>query len=170
MTGAALFFIAAVWGIGRKVSGVALLVAVAVLFKMFDAVLLSLPVRHGAVANPAFAFILEGAAFLALAVLIGDGGGRRTARRAVWGASAALLAALAFPLVKFATGIPACVVPGTGFPLAYAYAPLAVLISAATVPLGLRTGERLSAFEFRFGAPSLALIMGLAFMVFFRWL
>ena len=52
MTGFALFFIAASWLISKRASGVILLVVVASLFKLLDAFLLSLPVLHGAVANP----------------------------------------------------------------------------------------------------------------------
>ena len=64
MTGFALFFIADSWLISKRKSGVILLVVVASLFKLLDAFLLSLPVLHGAVANPIFAFFLEGGAFL----------------------------------------------------------------------------------------------------------
>ena len=69
MTGAALFFIAAAWFVSRRILGVALLIAIACLFKMFDALLLSLPILHGAVGNPIFAFLMEGLAFLVLFTL-----------------------------------------------------------------------------------------------------
>ena len=44
MTGVALFFIAACWVLTQSWRGVALLVLIASLFKLFDAYLLSLPV------------------------------------------------------------------------------------------------------------------------------
>jgi hypothetical protein len=55
----------------------------------------------------------------------------------------ALLAANMFPLVRFATGIPACVVAGTGYPLSLYYIHYAILISAITVPIGYLIGNKL---------------------------
>ena len=170
MTGVAFFFIAAAWASGRKAWSAALIVAIAVLFKMFDAVLLSLPLRNGAIANPLFAFILEGAAFVVLAVILKEAWKRRTAGRAVWGGAAALISAAAFPLVKFATGTAACLVPGTTTPLAWYYAILAVGISLLTVPLGLRAGEKMRDDVKWAGlpAPVIAVVLSLALMVLFR--
>ena len=172
MTGVALFFIAAAWAATGKAWSVALLVAVAMLFKMFDALLLSLPLWNGAIANPIFAFVLEGAAFVAVAAVVAGKMGRKTAGRAVWGGSAALLAAGAFPLAKFVTGIAACLAPGTSIPLAWYYAPLAVGLSLVTVPLGIWAGEKAAGLRFRlkFLAPSLAVALSLALMVLARQL
>ncbi len=66
MTGAALFFLATTWVVTRNHLVLILIVLIASLFKLFDAVLLSLPVMHGAIGNPIFAFWLEGFAFIAL--------------------------------------------------------------------------------------------------------
>jgi hypothetical protein len=74
MTGVALFFIASSWILSRRVFSVALLIIIASLFKMFDAFLLSLPLQHGAVANPIFAFLMEGAAFLILIAIVSEKG------------------------------------------------------------------------------------------------
>jgi hypothetical protein len=170
MTGFAFFFIAAAWAADRKALSAALIVAIAVLFKMFDAVLLSLPLKDGAIANPVFAFILEGAAFVVLAVILKEAWKRRTAGRAVWGGTAALVTVAAFPLVKFATGTAACLVPGSTTPLAWYYAIPAVGISLLTVPLGLRAGERMREDVKWAGlpAPAIAIALSLALMVFFR--
>ena len=147
MTGVALFFIAVSWILTRKILGVALLIVVASLFKMFDALLLSLPVQHGAVANPIFAFLMEGVAFLVLISIFTEKRKQKIGSQALLGGMAALLAVNHFPLVKYATGIPACVVQGTGYPLSLYYAPLAVFISLVTVPLGLRAGVKIRALE-----------------------
>lgn len=144
MTGFALFFIAASWLISKRASGVLLLVVVASLFKLLDAFLLSLPVLHGAVANPIFAFFLEGGAFLVCVALVKKALLRKRSGQGLVGGVSALGAVALFPLVKFATGIPACVVSGTGIPLSIYYAPLAVVLSALTVPAGFWTGEKLS--------------------------
>ena len=170
MTGVAFFFIAAAWAADRKALSAALIVAIAVVFKMFDAVLLSLPLRNGAVANPMFAFILEGGAFIVLAVILKEAWKRRTAGQAVWGGTAAFVSAAVFPLVKFATGTAACLVPGTTTPLAWYYAILAVGISLLTVPLGLRAGERMREHVKWAGlpAPAIAVALSLALMVLFR--
>jgi len=170
MTGIAFFFIAAAWASGRKALSTVLIIAIAVLFKMFDAVLLSLPLKNGAIANPVFAFILEGGAFMVFAVILKESWKRRTAGRALWGGSAALVSAAAFPLVRFATGTAACLVPGTTTPLAWYYAILAVGISLLTVPLGLRAGERMREHMKWAGlpAPAIAVALSLALMVLFR--
>ena len=170
MTGIAFFFIAAAWAADRKAISAAFIVAIAVLFKMFDAILLSLPLRNGAITNPMFAFILEGGAFLVLAVILKEAWKRRTSGRAVWGGMAALVSVAAFPLVRFATGTAACLVPGTTTPLAWYYAIPAVGISLLTVPLGLRAGEKMREQMKWAGlpAPAIAIALSLVLMVLFR--
>ncbi len=143
MTGVALFFAAAAWVVSQSAAGVALAVALVSLIKLFDALLLSLPPGGGAVANPIFAFWTEGLAFLAVFALVQGSLSTKPAGRAAGGALAGLAAVNLFPLVKFATGNPACVFPGTQTPLAIHYLPIAVVLSAATVPLGLWAGARL---------------------------
>lgn len=147
MTGVALFFIAACWVISRSWKGVALLVVIATLFKLFDALLLSLPVLHGAVANPIFAFVMEGVAFLIIVSLVKDRLSKNTASQALTGGLSALVAVNLFPLVKFATGIPACVAAGTGYPLSLYYAYIAVALSLVTVPLGIMIGTKVKSLE-----------------------
>ena len=147
MTGVALFFIAACWIISRSWRGVALLVVIATLFKLFDALLLSLPILHGAVANPIFAFVMEGVAFLIIVSLVKDRLSKNTTSQALTGGLSALVAVNLFPLVKFATGIPACVAAGTGYPLSLYYAYIAVALSFITVPLGIMVGERMKSME-----------------------
>lgn len=148
MTGIALFFMAASWVLTRNIFGIALLVSVASLFKLVDAFLLSLPIQHGAIANPIFAFFMEGLAFLVLFWIFNEKLRQKTGGQALFGGMAALLAINLFPLVKYATGIPACVFPGTGYPLALYHAPWAVLLSSLTVPLGFLTGEKIKSLEF----------------------
>ncbi len=147
MTGVALFFIAACWAISQSWRGVALLVIIASLFKLFDALLLSLPVLHGAVANPIFAFIMEGVAFLIIVSFVKDKLSKKTTSQALTGGLSALAAVNLFPLVKFATGIPACVAAGTGYPLSLYYAYIAVALSLVTVPLGIIVGEKMKSLE-----------------------
>jgi len=172
MTGVALFFIAAAWAATERAWSIVLLIAIASLFKMFDALLLSLPLADGAIGNPIFAFILEGAAFLAIAAVAAGPLRPRTVGRAIWGGSAALLAAGAFPLVKSVTGVAACLAPGTSIPLAWYYAPLAVGFSLITVPLGIWAGERAAGRMIRLKLlePSLAVALSLALMVLARQL
>ena len=169
MTAAALFFIAAAWVSGRKAVNVALLITVAILFKMFDALLLGLPLRSGAIANPIFAFVLEGMGFLVMGTLFAALMKPSAWRAVLWGGASALIAVAAFPLVKFATGIPACVVAGSTVPLAWAYAPLAVGLSMLAVPLGLKTAMNPRAFAARPSwQVSAAIILCLALMTVVR--
>ncbi len=151
MTGVALLFLAAGWKLAGRVTAVAAMVLTAAAFKLLDALLLGLPVRHGAVANPIFAFVVEGAAFLAILALLRRELSAKHLGRGLLGGLSALVAVNLFPLVKFATGIPACVVPGTAYPLSLYYAPVAIAVSLLTVPLGWLAGERLAAWTSSWG-------------------
>jgi len=147
MTGVALLVIASAWVLTRRVLGIILMVCLATLMKLFDALLLSLPVKHGAVANPIFAFWMEALAFLLVIAIVRQSLTRKRTGQAALGAGAALLAVNLFPLVKFATGIPACVYAGTGYPLSLYYAPISIGLSMLTVPAGFWLGERIAASE-----------------------
>jgi hypothetical protein len=152
MTAVALFFMGAAWSRSGGLAGLPVLVLVAGLFKLFDARLLSLPVRGGAVANPLFAFVTEGLAFALVFALARQAWRSRTLGRSLLGGASAFAAVASFPLVKFCTGIPACVVPGTTTPLAWHYGPLAVGLALLTVPLGIVAGEKLGLKRARFEA------------------
>jgi len=152
MTAVALFFIAAVWVATRRIVGLVLTVALVTIIKLFDAYLLGLPIRHGAVANPIFAFWTEALAFLLIIAVLKETLVQKRTGQAAGGALAALVSVNLFPQVKYATGIPACVVTGTGYPLSLYYAPFAVGLSLITVPLGFRVGEWIAAAEIRQGA------------------
>ena len=149
MTGAALFFLAAGWMISRRVVGIVVMVLIASAFKMFDALLLSLPLSHGAIGNPIFAFFMEAAAFVILISLIRQKMTEKPAGQAIMGGLTAVLAVNLFPLVKYATGVPACVVAGTTYPLSLYYLHVAVLASMVTVPLGFWLGSKARSFESR---------------------
>ena len=146
MTGVALFFIAAAWVASGNILTPVLTVLIASVFKLFDAVLLSLPVMHGAIGNPIFAFLLEGMAFIVLIAIFRNVSWKSMRSRAMLGGGSALIAVAMFPLVKYATGVPACVYPNTMVPLSVFFAPLAIAFSALTVPLGFTAGVRLSAW------------------------
>lgn len=145
MTAAALFFLAAGWAACRRWYVPVLIILIVSFFKLFDALLLSLPVIHGAIANPVFAFITEGVAFLVLISIFRYNTLQKRSARALLGGGAALIAVCMFPLVKFATTIPACVYPGTAVPLSIMFAPVAIILSAVTVPLGFYVGEMIRA-------------------------
>lgn len=179
MTGAALLFIAAAWVLTRRALGVVLMVGLVTLIKLFDASLLSLPIRHGAVANPIFAFWMEALAFLVVVAVVKESLARKKYGQAALGAGAALLAVNLFPLVKFATGIPACAVAGAGTPLSLYYAPIAVGVSLVLVPAGFWLGERVAAGEsaheafvrgkaFRYWLSPAALALSLLLIAFLR--
>jgi hypothetical protein len=146
MTGAALFFLAAAWTIAPRLATAAAMVAIASAFKLFDALLLGLPVLHGAIGNPIFAIVMEGAAFALIVSVISKTLAGKALGQAAVGGLGALVAVNLFPLVKFATGVAPCVT-GTSYPLSLYYAPIAVALSALTVPLGVLAGRALRAFE-----------------------
>ena len=149
MTGVALLFLAAAWAIKPRFQTIGAMVGLASFFKLFDALLLGLPIRHGAIGNPIFAIVMEGGAFLLIVALVRKALAGKPAGQGILGAFSALVAVNLFPLVKFATGVPACVVPGTAYPLSLYYAPLAVALSFLTVPAGFWLGGRVAAFESR---------------------
>jgi hypothetical protein len=149
MTGVALFFMAAGWVVSRKISGVLLMALIASFFKLFDALLLSLPIKHGAIGNPIFAFFMEAVAFVLLVAIVKDKMTHKPVGQALLGGMAAALAVNLFPLVKYATGVPACVVSGTGYPLSLYYIHVAVLTSFVTVPLGFLAGAKMESFKAR---------------------
>ncbi len=138
MAGAALFFLAAARRRTGDARGPLLAVLIAAAFKLFDAALLGLPVRHGAVANPIFAFAVEGLAFVLLFGLFRNRAETRPSARFLLGGTAALAASVMSPAAKMITGIPACVLPGTNLPLALVFAPAAAAVGALAVPLAWR--------------------------------
>ena len=145
MTGVALFFIAIGWVATRRMFVPLLIVLIASFFKLFDALILSLPIIHGAIGNPIFAFWMEGLAFILLIAVFSRRGFAKRSSRMLLGGGSALIAVSLFPLVKFATTVPACVYPGTAVPLSIMFAPVAILFSMLTVPLGFYVVERLLA-------------------------
>ncbi|HSA96332.1 MAG TPA: hypothetical protein VLJ16_09785 [Acidobacteriota bacterium] len=144
MTGVALFFLAAAWTVSPRAVTAVAMVAVAASFKLFDALLLGLPVLHGAIGNPIFAIVMEGAAFVLIVTILNKALAAKPAGQGLAGGLSALIAVNLFPLVKFATGVSPCVT-GTSYPLSLYYAPLAVGLSALTVPLGVLAGAALGA-------------------------
>ena len=148
MTGVAFLFLAAAWAISPRLRTMALMVGMAAGFKLFDALLLGLPVLHGAIGNPIFAIVMEGAAFVLILSVVSKSIAGKAAGQGLSGGLAALVAVNVFPLVKFATGVAPCVT-ATSYPLSLYYAPIAVALSALTVPLGLLAGRALAAAETR---------------------
>lgn len=165
MTGAALFFLAAAWAVSPRAKTAALMVAVAIGFKLFDALLLGLPVLHGAIGNPIFAIVMEGAAFVLIVSVVSRSLAGKAVGQGATGGLAALVSVNLFPLVKYATGVAPCVT-GTAYPLSLYFAPIAVALSVLTVPLGFRTGASLArleerAWRLRWASPAaLALSLG----------
>jgi hypothetical protein len=140
-------------------------------FKLLDALLLGLPVLHGAVGNPLFAIVMEGAAFLVIVSVVAKPLAAKPLGQALSGGLGALVAVNLFPLVKYATGVAPCVT-GTAYPLALYYAPIAVGLSFLTVPLGARAGAFLAASEaetrrLRWASPA-ALALSLGALVLLR--
>jgi hypothetical protein len=179
MTAVAFFFISAAWVMTRRSSGVILAATLATLMKMFDAVLLSLPLRHGAVANPIFAFWTEALAFLVIFAIAKQTFSQKRSGQAIGGGLSAILAVSLFPLAKFVTGIPACVFPGTRIPLSLYYGPIALGLSLITVPLGFWVGNKVAAAQaehpvlaqsraFRYVASPVVLIICLLIMTVIR--
>jgi hypothetical protein len=147
MTGVALFFFAASFAYSRNMLSIGLVFLTATLFKLLDAFLLHLPIIHGAIANPIFGFLTEGIAFLFILAFLNESLKTKRYGQALFGGVSALVAVNLFPLVKFATGISACVYPGTQYPTALYFAPIAIGLSLITCPLGFATGEKIAQLQ-----------------------
>jgi len=147
MTGLAFFYMSFTLTATRKMISLLLLLTIAILFKMFDAVLLSVPVTHGSVMNPSFAFILEVLGFCILIAILGQRFFKNTRGRLIAGAGAAIIAVLLFPMAGFFTGSAACVVPGTQIPVSIYTSPLAIVLSMITVSAGFFAATRLKTLQ-----------------------
>ena len=174
MTGVAVFFLASARLRARSARGPLLAASLALGFKLFDAALLGLPLRHGAVANPMFAFVVEAAAVILFFAVLGRTAEAGIRGRVLLGGCAAGLSALAFPLVNLATGVPACLVPGSAVPLSVAFAPLAIAAGAGAVPLAFAFMRRAEGWTWdrrpgwRLAVPAAAALLGLAAMALLR--
>ena len=144
MTGLAIFFLSVGLASSRKVTGLLVMFGLAAAFKLLDAYLLHLPVLHGAIINPIFAFATEVLAFAFLFHVLDAQLKEKRFGQALLGGLSALVAVNLFPFVGHFTGISACVAAGTTYPLSLYYAPLAVGLSMVTCPLGTELGRRLA--------------------------
>jgi hypothetical protein len=140
MTSVALCFAATAQAFSPRKMGLLILVALAAGLKMLSAPLVGVSVAHGSIANPCYAYVSEVAAFWLLASVLDSRLSQRLWGNMITGALMALVAVNLFPLVRFVTATPACVMKGTGYPVALYYAPIAVGLSAVTVPLGRLAG------------------------------
>jgi hypothetical protein len=136
LTGVAFFWVSFIWSITRKLLPILIIAGMAVLFKFLDALLLPVAWNHGSILNPAYALLTILIGFSLLMVLFKKHFSKRLLNRILIGAGAALVATALFPLVKFATGTVACFYAATNIPLAIYTAPVAIVISMITVPLG----------------------------------
>ena len=118
LTGIAFFWLSFIWSITRKVLPILIIVGIAMLFKFMDALLLPVAWNHGSILNPIFAFFTLMLGFLLFSSLFRKGFSSTLLSRVMVGAGAAVVATALFPLVKFATGTPACLYLNTHFPLA----------------------------------------------------
>jgi hypothetical protein len=144
MTGLAFFYLSFTWSFTRKLLPLIMLLALVVLFKMFDAILLNVSLSHGSVLNPSFAFTTEVIAFAILALIIGSRFFSKPVFRILAGTGATLVAVCMFPAAGLFTGSAVCLYPGTQLPLSIATSPLTIAISVITVPLGYFVAEKIS--------------------------
>ena len=136
LTGLSFFWISFIWSRDKHFLSLLLILLLAIGFKWMDALLLHLPWNHASIVNPIFALFTAVLGFSVLMLLFGKRFFKNTRNRILLGGGSAMLATGLFPLVKFATGIPACTWAATQIPQSVATAPVAVLIAMITVPLG----------------------------------
>ncbi len=141
LTGTSLLFFSCAWVLTGRWLLVMALPVIAGVFRLYVGLLLGEALISGAVANPIYAFFVEAFAFCQVIYLIRQTHVRSLAGGALAGMAVAVLSANLFLPVKLVTGIPACVVPGTGFPLSIWGLPVAAAVAAVSMPLGVRTGE-----------------------------
>ena len=140
LSGASLLFFSGAYVLTGRLPLVLLLPVIAGLFRLYSGLLVGQPLMSGAVANPIYAFIVEAIAFCAVIYLVKQKHVKSLVGGSLAGMTAAVLSANMFLPVKFFTGIPACVVPGTDFPLCIWGLPAAMAVAAVSTPLGFRGG------------------------------
>jgi len=138
LTGLAFFWVSFIWSITRKIFPILILVGIVILFKWLDAVLLQVAWNHGSIVNPIFAFVTLMVGFILLIGLFRKQFPEKLGSRIMVGAGAAAVACALFPLAKFTTGNPACLYAATNIPLVIYTAPVAIILSMITVPLGFK--------------------------------
>lgn len=143
LTGTALLFFFFGRGVGLRPFSLILTALAAAALKVGSSLAVGVPLRHAAIWNPVFAYFLEMTAFLFVIAAMGGWVGQRLLRTAFTGGSAALVAALAFPLSGAVTGFPVCTMPGSDLPVSWAHAPVAVVLAMAASPLGMMAGNAL---------------------------
>ncbi len=146
MTGMVALLLSFGYALIKKFSFLFIALGMVILFKLLDAFMLHLPVVHGAVGNPIFAMVVELLAFVFVFTIIRKDLLKKIYGLAISGGLFALIAVSVFPLVKYFTGIPACVVKGTTYPLALYYSPIAIGLSAVAFPVGTLLGARFTEF------------------------
>lgn len=147
MTGLAFFYLSFTWTATRKILSLILLLAMVFFFKLFNALLLSVPITHGSILNPAFAFVLQTIAFMTLVLVLGQRFFKKRNYRLFAGGAAALSASLLFPFAGYFTGSAACLMAGTQIPVSVYTSPLAAGIALLTTPFGFFVANRLKTFE-----------------------
>jgi hypothetical protein len=146
MTGWAVLCLSAGCHASRRLWAPALLVGVAAGLKLIQAIWLGLPVAHGSVANPLFAFVVEAALMVAVVAAIRWARARGPAVEMAAGGLVGMAAAGLFPLAGGVTGFPACVHPGTNLPVSMVFAPLTAVLGTAAFPLGRKLAVHLRAW------------------------
>ena len=138
LTGLAMFWLSFIWSTTRSIVPVLIIVGIAMAFKWLDALLLQVAWNHGSIVNPIYAFFTIMVGFVLLIGVFRKRFTRTLINRIAFGAGAAAISCALFPLAKFATGVPACAYAATNIPLAIYTAPVAIILSMITVPLGYR--------------------------------
>ena len=141
LTGTAFLFFAAAYVVSNRLLLLLLLPLLTGLFRLYGAGLSGTPVISGAVANPAYALFVETLAFIIIVSLMKESLLRTFRGKVLVGIIGTIFSANMFLPVKLFTGIPACVVPGTSFPLVIWGLPVAIIIGAFSAPLGFKLGE-----------------------------
>lgn len=139
LTGLSFFWLSLVWSATKRLIPILIIVLIAMMFKWLDTLLLNIAWNHGSVLNPMFAFLTAMAGFMLFIGLFRKKFFQNRLSRILTGGGAALIAMSIFPLVKFASGTPACTFAATNIPLSVLTAPIAIVIAMITVPLGHRT-------------------------------
>ena len=148
MTGVAVLFISLAYGLLGKSRFLLIPLLMVIVLKLIDAFMLHLPVVHTSISNPIYAMVTELLVFVLIFSIIKNDLLNKIHGLAIAGALYAIVAVTVFPLVKYFTGVPACVVAGTNYPLALYYSPVAVALSAVTVPFGALMSARIGEFLF----------------------
>lgn len=142
MTGIAIFFMTLGYSYSKETKSILYMLVLAIILKIFSALIIGKPIFGGGVANPVFAFITEALSLMVIIYLMNEFNSKNIVKNSLFGGLTALIAVNVFPYVGHFTGNVAC--NTNGYPWSLLYSPVSVSLSMILFPVAIKVGEILA--------------------------